>query len=77
MGLAGTRALTMPSLVAAAPLEIPEALLAQMAVGGVMVIPVGREGAQVLHRISRSDDGFVDEAIEAVSFVPFLSGVIS
>ncbi len=62
-------------LAAAAPLEIPEALLEQMAVGGVMVIPVGREGMQKLHRISRHEDGFEDEVIEAVSFVRFLSGV--
>jgi len=62
-------------LAAAAPVEIPEALLQQMAVGGVMVIPVGREGQQVLHRITRTEEGFVDEAVEAVTFVPFLSGV--
>lgn len=62
-------------LAAAAPLEIPEALLEQMAIGGVMVIPVGREGMQVLHRITRYEDGFEDEVIEAVSFVPFLQGV--
>lgn len=62
-------------LVAAAPLEIPESLLAQMAVGGVMVIPVGPEGMQELHRITRTDQGFTDEIIERVAFVPFLSGV--
>jgi protein-L-isoaspartate(D-aspartate) O-methyltransferase len=62
-------------LVAAAPNEIPEALLAQLAVGGVMVIPVGREGGQSLQRISHTEDGFEVEIFEAVSFVPFLSGV--
>ncbi len=62
-------------LVAAAPSEIPEALLAQMAVGGSMVIPVGREGVQSLQRITRSEDGFEVEVIETVTFVPFLSGV--
>ena len=62
-------------LVAAAPLEIPEALLAQMAIGGVMVIPVGREGMQSLQRITHSENGFEVEMIEAVTFVPFLSGV--
>lgn len=62
-------------LAAAAPAEIPQALLEQMAVGGVMVIPVGREGIQILHRITRTEDGFEDEAIEAVTFVPFLPGV--
>lgn len=64
-------------LAAAAPAEIPEALLQQMALGGVMVIPVGREGGQVLHRITRTEEGFIDEVIEPVTFVPFLSGVSS
>ncbi|WP_425256904.1 protein-L-isoaspartate(D-aspartate) O-methyltransferase [Methylomonas defluvii] len=62
-------------LAAAAPAEIPEALLEQMAVGGVMVIPVGLEGMQELHRVTRTEHGFEDEVIERVSFVPFLSGV--
>jgi len=62
-------------LAAAAPAEIPEALLEQMAVGGVMVIPVGLEGMQELHRVTRTEQGFEDEVIERVSFVPFLSGV--
>lgn len=61
-------------LVAAAPLAIPETLLAQMAPGGVMVIPVGPEHRQELHRITRTEHGFEDEIIERVSFVPFLSG---
>ena len=64
-------------LAAAAPEEIPDSLLEQLAEGGVMVIPVGREGMQVLHRITRTAAGFLDEAIEPVSFVPFLSGVSS
>lgn len=62
-------------LAAAAPAEIPEALLQQMAVGGVMLIPVGLEGVQYLHRVTRTDSGFEDEIIERVTFVPFLSGV--
>ena len=62
-------------LAAAAPAEIPEALLEQMAIGGVMVIPVGRDGKQELHRIIRGEGGFIDEIIEPVTFVPFLSGV--
>ncbi|MCQ8104957.1 protein-L-isoaspartate(D-aspartate) O-methyltransferase [Methylomonas sp. SURF-2] len=62
-------------LAAAAPAEIPDALLEQLAVGGVMVIPVGREGRQDLHRITRTENGFEDEILEPVIFVPFLSGV--
>ena len=62
-------------LAAAAPTEIPNALLQQMAVGGVMVIPVGGDGGQALHRIVRTEEGFIDEIIEPVTFVPFLSGL--
>lgn len=62
-------------LAAAAPTEIPEALLQQMAIGCVMVIPVGHEGMQELHRIIRTENGFEDEVVERVTFVPFLTGV--
>jgi protein-L-isoaspartate(D-aspartate) O-methyltransferase len=40
-------------------------------------MPVGREGKQELHRVVRTENGFVDEVIEPVTFVPFLSGVAS
>lgn len=39
------------------------------------MIPVGQEGKQYLHRIVRTDEGYLDEVIERVTFVPFLSGV--
>jgi protein-L-isoaspartate(D-aspartate) O-methyltransferase len=61
-------------LVAAAPSEIPETLLQQMALGGIMVIPVGKAGNQALQRITRIQGGFEVEELEPVSFVPFLSG---
>lgn len=61
-------------LVSAAPAEIPESLLQQMAIGGVMVIPTGESGKQILQRIIRTDKGYDVEEFDAVSFVPFLSG---
>lgn len=61
-------------LVAAAPSEIPEMLLEQMAIGGVMVIPIGKGGRQELQRVIRTDSGFEIEELEPVTFVPFLSG---
>lgn len=60
-------------LVAAASAEIAPALLQQMALGGVMLIPLGTTN-QELHKITRTPAGYEDELIEAVSFVPFLSG---
>ncbi len=60
-------------VTAAAP-EIPEALLQQMALGGVMVIPVGEGRDQVLKRIVRSPEGCEVENIERVKFVPLMAG---
>lgn len=62
-------------LVAAAPAEVPTPLLEQLAIGGTLIIPVGREGMQELHRITRLENDFEDEVLERVCFVPFLSGV--
>jgi protein-L-isoaspartate(D-aspartate) O-methyltransferase len=64
-------------LVSAAPTEIPEALMEQLAKGGVMLIPVGRAGNQELQRITRTDSGYQVDVLEPVSFVPFLSGGLS
>jgi protein-L-isoaspartate(D-aspartate) O-methyltransferase len=63
-------------LAAAAPSEIPETLLMQMARRSVMVIPVGQGRTQTLKRITRSESGFAAEEIEPVTFVPFLTGVV-
>lgn len=61
-------------LVAAAPPEVPEMLLQQMALGCVMIIPVGTGSNQRLQRITRTEEGFEVEKLEPVVFVPFLSG---
>jgi protein-L-isoaspartate(D-aspartate) O-methyltransferase len=61
-------------LVSAAPPQVPQTLLEQLAIGGVMVIPVGEPGRQELQRITRTYIGFEIEEFEPVSFVPFLAG---
>jgi protein-L-isoaspartate(D-aspartate) O-methyltransferase len=61
-------------IVTAAPAEIPDSLLHQMAVGGVMLIPVGAKNHQELHKITRTEQGYEDEILEPVCFVPLLSG---
>lgn len=59
---------------AAAP-AIPKALVAQLAEGGVIVIPVGDSQGQEL-QVCRKIDGKVEvESIEPVVFVPLLEGV--
>jgi protein-L-isoaspartate(D-aspartate) O-methyltransferase len=45
-----------------------------MAVGGVMIIPIGRGGRQELQRVLRTADGYEVEELERVTFVPFLAG---
>lgn len=63
-------------MVTAAPAEVPEALLQQLAPDGRMVIPVGAErGTQKLLLISRSGEHFDEQIIDNVVFVPMLSGV--
>lgn len=63
-------------LSAAAPRTIPQALLDQLAPDGVLVIPVGDE-PQYLTMVIREGDSdiFRTDKLEAVKFVPLLSGV--
>ncbi len=64
-------------MVTAAPEQVPEELLAQLAIGGVMVIPVGDGGHQVLQRIRRlSEDEYQTETLDPVRFVPLLPGTV-
>lgn len=62
-------------LVTAAPVEIPQSLLDQLAVGGRLVIPVGPRGNQQLVQVTRTESGFDHETLDMVSFVPLLSGL--
>lgn len=59
-------------VVTAAPEEVPDPLVSQLAVGGRMVIPVGpRERAQSLTVIRRRSDGSVERRVASgVRFVP-------
>ncbi|MDH5612108.1 MAG: protein-L-isoaspartate(D-aspartate) O-methyltransferase [Gammaproteobacteria bacterium] len=65
-------------MVTAAPEQIPESLLEQLAVGGRMVIPVGTiSGDQQLKLITRiSATDFDEQTLNAVRFVPLLDGSI-
>jgi protein-L-isoaspartate(D-aspartate) O-methyltransferase len=61
-------------LVTAAPAEVPQPLLDQLAEGGRLVIPVGTGPGQTLAVITRTPDGFERENLEQVSFVPLVGG---
>jgi protein-L-isoaspartate(D-aspartate) O-methyltransferase len=62
-------------LSTAAPERIPPELLAQLAPGGRMVIPVGGDSQQ-LQVVCRTEDGFEQESVESVRFVPLRSGTV-
>ncbi|HLT05506.1 MAG TPA: protein-L-isoaspartate(D-aspartate) O-methyltransferase [Pseudomonas sp.] len=64
-------------LVTAAASEVPQALLEQLAPGGRLVIPVGGSGDQQLLLITRDEQGFNRQVLDAVRFVPLLSGPLA
>ncbi|MSQ99596.1 MAG: protein-L-isoaspartate(D-aspartate) O-methyltransferase [Xanthomonadales bacterium] len=63
-------------VVTAAGAEIPPELLHQLKVGGILVIPVERQGAQRLLSIRRTETGFEEKDLGGVIFVPLLSGLV-
>ena len=58
-------------IVTAAPDEVPQALVDQLAVGGTMVVPVGSEYQQMVI-ITRSKSGVVERRTIPVAFVPMV-----
>ncbi len=63
-------------LVTAAAEDPPGPLLAQLAVGGIMVLPVGQSDAvQSLIKVTRHDTGYDYEELLPVRFVPLLEGL--
>ena len=61
-------------IVTAAASHVPQDLLAQLAVGGRMVIPIGTS-TQILTLIENTGKEFHQTKLEAVKFVPLLGGV--
>ena len=61
-------------ILAAAAADVPQTLLAQLAPGGRLVMPLGN-AEQVISLIERTESGFVESRFDAVRFVPLLPGV--
>jgi len=61
-------------LVTAAPEEVPQELLNQLAEGGRLVIPSGPNGQQQLRVYTREGDSMKESILGTVSFVPLLTG---
>lgn len=62
-------------VVTAAATGLPEELIPQLRIGGVLVTPVEKSGAQRLLAIRRTEEGFDQEDLGGVIFVPLLSGL--
>lgn len=63
-------------VTAAARLKPPEALMDQLNIGGMMIIPVGESGAQTLRLYKKeSDEAYSVRDIMPVRFVPLLPDV--
>ena len=59
-------------IVTAAPPEIPQALVAQLAVGGIMVVPVGTSYQEIVI-ITKTPAGVTEKRTIEVRFVPMVS----
>ncbi|KUF11384.1 protein-L-isoaspartate(D-aspartate) O-methyltransferase [Pseudoponticoccus marisrubri] len=63
-------------LVTAAAEDPPGPLLAQLKIGGIMVVPVGQSDAvQRLIRVTRTESGFEYDELRPVRFVPLVEGL--
>jgi len=63
-------------LVTAAAEDPPGPLLAQLRVGGIMIVPVGQsDTVQRLIKVTRSEAGFDYDELREVRFVPLVEGL--
>lgn len=63
-------------IVTAAAEDPPGPLLAQLRIGGIMVVPVGQSDAvQSLIKVTRTETGFDYDELRPVRFVPLIEGL--
>ena len=64
-------------LVTCGATELPMGLMQMLNTGGIIVIPIGPEGSQKMHRITKNgetQDEWLDETLGDAYFVPMLEG---
>jgi len=61
-------------IATAAPEQVPDTLLDQLVMGGRLVMPVGTRGTQALMLITKTPDGYEQQVLDEVVFVPMLGG---
>ncbi len=63
-------------IVTAAAPQLPRQLIEQLAVGGILIVPVEvSPGTQEILRITRTEDDFTRESLMPVRFVPLVDGI--
>lgn len=63
-------------IVTAAAEDPPSPLLAQLKIGGIMVLPVGQSSSlQTLLRVIKTENGYEYEDIRPIRFVPLIEGL--
>ncbi|MDH5355344.1 MAG: protein-L-isoaspartate(D-aspartate) O-methyltransferase [Gammaproteobacteria bacterium] len=62
-------------IMTAACTEVPEVLIQQLLIDGVMVFPFDNGGDQTLMKVTKTEQGLVEESLIKVSFVPLLPGL--
>ena len=63
-------------IITAAPNEIPKSLIEQLKTRGRMIMPLNKNGKQILIRIKNTPKGIILKEIDDVLFVPMLKGII-
>ena len=64
-------------LVTAAAREIPEILVKQLKINGILVVPIGDSASQQMYRIVRVTEKTIDvQKLDNFRFVPFLEGKV-
>ena len=64
-------------IITAAPNEIPKSLIEQLKTHGRMIMPLNKNGKQILIRIKNTPKGIILKEIDDVLFVPMLKGLFN